>query len=101
MLARLMERGKTSGREDDNTESIKKRFSTRIFFCVVGELILDLDTYKHDTIPVIEYYKTSGKVAEVGFTCVEVGFSLTVISRLIALFQSRKFMRTRAQLCAV
>jgi adenylate kinase family enzyme len=27
MLARLLERGKTSGREDDNVESIKKRFS--------------------------------------------------------------------------
>jgi UMP-CMP kinase len=26
MLERLLERGKTSGREDDNTESIKKRF---------------------------------------------------------------------------
>lgn len=27
MLARLLERGKTSGRDDDNVESIKKRFS--------------------------------------------------------------------------
>jgi len=27
MLERLMERGKTSGREDDNKESIIKRFS--------------------------------------------------------------------------
>jgi len=26
MLERLMERGKTSGRDDDNAESIKKRF---------------------------------------------------------------------------
>jgi hypothetical protein len=26
MLDRLMERGKTSGRDDDNIESIKKRF---------------------------------------------------------------------------
>jgi UMP-CMP kinase len=26
MLERLMERGKTSGRDDDNVESIKKRF---------------------------------------------------------------------------
>jgi UMP-CMP kinase len=26
MLRRLLERGKTSGREDDNEESIKKRF---------------------------------------------------------------------------
>lgn len=28
MLDRLLERGKTSGREDDNVESIKKRFRT-------------------------------------------------------------------------
>jgi UMP-CMP kinase len=28
MLGRLLERGKTSGREDDNVESIKKRFGT-------------------------------------------------------------------------
>lgn len=26
LLQRLLERGKTSGREDDNAESIKKRF---------------------------------------------------------------------------
>jgi len=26
MLKRLLERGKTSGRDDDNIESIKKRF---------------------------------------------------------------------------
>lgn len=68
MLSRLLERGKTSGREDDNRESIKKRFSTRISFCVVQELILDLDTYKLDTMPVIEHYKVLRKVAEVGFT---------------------------------
>ena len=28
LLERLLERGKTSGREDDNAESIKKRFRT-------------------------------------------------------------------------
>jgi UMP-CMP kinase len=28
MLGRLLERAKTSGREDDNEESIKKRFRT-------------------------------------------------------------------------
>ena len=51
MLARLLERGKTSGREDDNVESIKKRFRT----------------YANDTMPVIEYYASQGKVAEVSF----------------------------------
>jgi len=49
MLKRLLERAKTSGREDDNVESIKKRFRT----------------YKTDTMPVIEYYSAKGKVAEV------------------------------------
>ncbi|KAJ7098176.1 UMP-CMP kinase [Mycena belliarum] len=49
MLARLLERGKTSGREDDNAESIKKRFNT----------------YKETTMPVIEHYRALGKVAEV------------------------------------
>jgi len=49
MLKRLLERGKTSGREDDNVESIKKRFRT----------------YKFDTMPVIEYYGSQGKLVEV------------------------------------
>jgi len=52
MLSRLLERGKTSGREDDNTESIKKRFRT----------------YKNDTMPVIEHYSAQGKVAEIDST---------------------------------
>jgi len=49
MLDRLLERGKTSGREDDNEESIMKRFNT----------------YKETTMPVIEHYRKLGKVAEV------------------------------------
>lgn len=49
MLKRLIERGKTSGREDDNEESIKKRFRT----------------YHETTMPVIEHYRKFGKVAEV------------------------------------
>lgn len=40
MLERLMGRAKTSGREDDNKESIVKRFrefrSTKILFFLVG-----------------------------------------------------------------
>ncbi|KAF8502461.1 UMP-CMP kinase [Gautieria morchelliformis] len=52
MLQRLLERGKTSGREDDNTESIKKRFVT----------------YKEQTRPVIDHYTDSKKVAEVDGT---------------------------------
>ncbi|KAK7043729.1 hypothetical protein VNI00_008341 [Paramarasmius palmivorus] len=49
MLERLLERGKTSGREDDNVESIKKRFHT----------------YKDKTMPVVEHYEKLGKVAEI------------------------------------
>jgi len=49
MLSRLLERGKTSGREDDNVESIKKRFRT----------------YNDDTMPVIEHYTKLKKVAEI------------------------------------
>ncbi|KAJ6455861.1 UMP-CMP kinase [Mycena sanguinolenta] len=49
MLERLLERGKTSGREDDNAESIKKRFTT----------------YKETTMPVIHHYEALGKVAEI------------------------------------
>jgi len=52
MVKRLLERGKTSGREDDNEESIKKRFVT----------------YKEQTKPVIEYYAKQNKVAEVDGT---------------------------------
>jgi len=52
MLGRLLERGKTSGREDDNIESIKKRFRT----------------YNDTTMPVIQYYAKEGKVAEIDST---------------------------------
>jgi len=41
MLGRLLERGKTSGRADDNKESITKRFRT----------------FVETSMPVIEYYK--------------------------------------------
>jgi len=49
LIDRLLERGKTSGREDDNIESIKKR----------------LRTYKEDTMPVIKHYQMQNKVAEI------------------------------------
>lgn len=49
MLERLLERGKTSGREDDNIESIKKRFKTFI------------DT----SMPVVEYFEGKSKVIKV------------------------------------
>lgn len=46
MLERLLERGKTSGRNDDNLESIKKRFIT----------------YDESTRPIIEHFKSINKV---------------------------------------
>ena len=49
MLARLLERGKTSGRNDDNEESIKKRFQT----------------YEDSTRPIINHFTDVGKVRAV------------------------------------
>jgi UMP-CMP kinase len=49
MLTRLLERGKTSGRSDDNEDSIKKRF----------------ETYESQTKPIIEHFRALGKVKEV------------------------------------
>lgn len=49
MLKRLLERGKTSGRADDNIESIKKRF--RVFI--------------ETSMPVVEYFEKQGKVVKV------------------------------------
>ncbi|KAF9111531.1 hypothetical protein BGX27_004789 [Mortierella sp. AM989] len=53
MLRRLMKRGETSGRADDNIESIKKRFRT----------------FTETSYPVIEHYNKSGKVHTV--SCVD------------------------------
>ncbi|KNF05246.1 hypothetical protein PSTG_01462 [Puccinia striiformis f. sp. tritici PST-78] len=49
LLPRLIERGKTSGREDDNEESIKKRFQT----------------FVQTSMPVIDHYSSKGKVVQV------------------------------------
>jgi len=49
MTARLLERGKTSGRSDDNEESIKKR----------------LLTYEQSTRPIIDAFRAEGRVREV------------------------------------
>lgn len=46
---RLLKRGETSGRTDDNSETIKKRFKT----------------YIEKTLPVIEYYGNLNKVKKV------------------------------------
>jgi adenylate kinase len=47
--ARLLERGKTSGRADDNIDTIKKRFHT----------------FQNESLPVIQYFKKKGKVTEI------------------------------------
>lgn len=49
MQKRLLKRGETSGRSDDNMESIKKRFKTFV------------DT----SMPVVEYFEKQGKVVKV------------------------------------
>lgn len=49
LLQRLLERGKTSGRADDNPESILKRFQTFI----------------ETSMPVVDYYKEQNKVIQV------------------------------------
>lgn len=49
LLERLLERGKTSGREDDNEESIRKRFRTFI----------------QTSMPVVEYYQEKRKVVKI------------------------------------
>jgi len=41
LLNRLLSRGETSGRADDNAETIKKRF----------------DTFKKESLPVVSYYE--------------------------------------------
>ena len=72
MLKRLMKRGETSGRADDNVETIKKRFGAfesllePYYFL---NLFTPTATYKEATMPVIEHYEKQGKVAEVRLEC--------------------------------
>jgi len=49
MEKRLLERGKTSGRTDDNAESIKKRFKT----------------FVETSMPVVNYFESEGRVVKV------------------------------------
>lgn len=49
MQERLINRGKTSGRTDDNTESIKKRFKT----------------FVETSMPVVNYFEKQGKIINV------------------------------------
>ncbi|CCG80858.1 Uridylate kinase [Taphrina deformans PYCC 5710] len=49
MTKRLLKRGESSGRDDDNAESIKKRFKT----------------FKETSMPVVEYFEKQGKVVKI------------------------------------
>lgn len=51
MTSRLLDRGKTSGRVDDNEETIKKR----------------LQTFHNQTQPVIDHFTQKNKVVKVGY----------------------------------
>jgi UMP-CMP kinase len=52
MQKRLLKRGETSGRADDNEESIKKRFRT----------------FVETSMPVVEYYEKHGRVVKIKAT---------------------------------
>ncbi|PSK43748.1 Uridylate kinase isoform B [Elsinoe australis] len=52
MERRLLERGKTSGRDDDNIESIRKRFRT----------------FVETSMPVVDMFEKEGRVVKVGAT---------------------------------
>ena len=49
MIERILERAKTSGRSDDNLESLKKRFAT----------------FKGDSMPVVEIFEKNGKIRKI------------------------------------
>jgi UMP-CMP kinase len=49
MLARILERSKTSGRNDDNIESLRKRFAT----------------FKNETMPIVDLYADTGKTKRI------------------------------------
>ena len=49
MVQRLIKRGETSGRQDDNEETIRAR----------------LQTYREATVPVAEYYEKQNKLVKV------------------------------------
>lgn len=83
MLKRLKKRGETSGRDDDNEETIKKRFgvfewSFEPYHFL--KLFTHTVTYKAATMPVIKHYEKLGKVAEVRL---EYSLPLASLIRLI------------------
>jgi len=51
MTKRITKRSESSGRTDDNMESLKKRFKT----------------FEEETLPIIDYFEKKGKVIRVCF----------------------------------
>lgn len=49
MINRIMERSKTSGRNDDNIDSLRKRF----------------ETFRKETMPIVEMYEGVGKAKRI------------------------------------
>ena len=49
MIQRILERSKTSGRNDDNIEALRKRFTT----------------FRNETMPIITKYEGMGKVRKI------------------------------------
>lgn len=71
MERRLLGRGETSGRDDDNLEVIRKRFRT----------------YVEETMPIVEKYRAEGKVFEIdGMPAMEEVWAQTqsTVQRLVA-----------------
>lgn len=53
MTGRLLERAKTSGRNDDNLETIRKRFKT----------------YRDESMPIVEMYEKKGMLKKIMADC--------------------------------
>ena len=49
MIQRIQERSKTSGRNDDNIESLRKRFAT----------------FRNESMPIIEFYDKQSRVRKI------------------------------------
>lgn len=49
MIARILERAKTSGRSDDNLESLKKRFAT----------------YNAESVPIVQFFEKKGQLRRI------------------------------------
>lgn len=70
LISRLLKRGETSGRSDDNIDTIQKR----------------LEVYESKTAPVSDFYKNLGKYASVnGMGSVE-----EIFGRISAILEARK-----------